>query len=125
MVHRQTTRISRVLSLGILVAVVIGLMALPGGSPTSASNSPAASETVTASGGTIVTFEGIPDLDPVGDQGAAVFGPAWWARVDSDAGGFGGFANEPSPDTVAALADCGTTVDDTRIELTSSAGAVA
>lgn len=51
----------------------------------------------------IITFEGINDLGKVGKQSGVVFSPAWIAGLDSDEGGNGDFANEPSPDTVAFL----------------------
>jgi hypothetical protein len=56
----------------------------------------------------VLTFEGVGDLDPVGDFYDGVGGPDYGIRfspetlalVDSDAGGNGNFGNEPSPDTV-------------------------
>jgi hypothetical protein len=60
-------------------------------------------------------FEGVGDLNPVGGfysgLGAA-FSPAAVAVVDSDAGGSGNFANEPSPDTVMILLGAGTAILD-------------
>jgi len=55
----------------------------------------------------LLTFEGIGNLRPVGDFYAPtyVFSPAALALVDSDAGGTGNFANEPSPDTVMFFPD--------------------
>lgn len=53
---------------------------------------------------TVVTFEGVGDNQPVGTIAGPVsvtFGANWFGLVDSDAGGSGNFANEPSPDTVA------------------------
>jgi hypothetical protein len=53
---------------------------------------------------TLVDFEGIGDVLPVGTIPGSVeisFGPSWFALIDSDAGGSGHFANEPSPDAVA------------------------
>jgi hypothetical protein len=56
----------------------------------------------------VLTFEGVGDLNPVGefyngaggpDYGVS-FSPETLALVDSDAGGNGNFANEPSPSTV-------------------------
>jgi hypothetical protein len=56
----------------------------------------------------VLTFEGVGDLNPVGefynggggpDYGVS-FSPETLALVDSDAGGNGSFANEPSPSTV-------------------------
>ena len=56
----------------------------------------------------VLTFEGVGDLNPVGefyngdggpDYGIS-FSPETLALVDSDAGGNGNFANEPSPSTV-------------------------
>jgi PEP-CTERM motif len=56
----------------------------------------------------VLTFEGVGDLNPVGefyngdggpDYGIS-FSPETLALVDSDAGGNGSFANEPSPSTV-------------------------
>lgn len=63
----------------------------------------------------VLDFEGIGDSNPVGDyyNGAGPanknfgvsFSPATLALVDSDAGGSGNFANEPSPDTVMFFLD--------------------
>lgn len=53
-------------------------------------------------------FEGIANLAPVGDFYAAQgveFSPATLALIDSDAGGSGNFANEPTPDTVMFFLD--------------------
>lgn len=52
-------------------------------------------------------FEGIPSGTPVADFYAPnyIFSPATLALVDSDAGGTGNFANEPSPDTVMFFLD--------------------
>ena len=49
-----------------------------------------------------LTFEGIGDFNPVGNFYAPdyIFSPSTLALVDSDAGGSGNFANEPSPSTV-------------------------
>ncbi|MFC1606018.1 IPTL-CTERM sorting domain-containing protein [Pseudomonadota bacterium] len=62
-----------------------------------------------------LTFEGLQDYEEIqdfynggtGSQGSSgpdygvSFGPGALALIDSDAGGSGNFANEPSPDTVA------------------------
>lgn len=56
----------------------------------------------------VLTFEGVGDLNPVGDfynggggpNYGVSFSPETLALVDSDAGGSGNFANEPSPSTV-------------------------
>jgi len=48
---------------------------------------------------TLIDFEGVGNRNPVGTIGAAAFGNAE-GIVDSDAGGTGNIANEPSPDTV-------------------------
>ncbi|MEM8713555.1 MAG: hypothetical protein AAGG01_21640, partial [Planctomycetota bacterium] len=53
---------------------------------------------------TLIDFEGIANLDPVGIIAGPVdvtFGPSWLGLIDSDAGGSGNIANEPSPDTIA------------------------
>ena len=50
-----------------------------------------------------LTFEGIPDLPPVGNFYSGlgiVFSLDTLALVDSDAGGTGNFANEPSANTI-------------------------
>ena len=51
---------------------------------------------------TVLTFEGVADFDPVGGYYAPdyIFSPDTLALVDSDAGGSGNFANEPSPNTI-------------------------
>ena len=57
---------------------------------------------------TVLTFEGVGDLSPVGDfyNGAGPdnfhigFSPNVFGLVDSDAGGSGNFGGEPSPDTI-------------------------
>jgi len=51
----------------------------------------------------VLTFEGIADSQPVSDFYAGIgvtFSPETLALVDTDAGGNGLFANEPSPNTV-------------------------
>lgn len=51
----------------------------------------------------VLDFEGIGNLNPVGNFYAGLgvtFSPATLALVDVDAGGAGNFANEPSPNTV-------------------------
>jgi hypothetical protein len=61
----------------------------------------------------VLTFEGVGDLTPVGDfydgDGGPDYGirfsPDTLALVDSDAGGNGNFANEPSPNTVMFFLD--------------------
>jgi len=68
----------------------------PATSAASASGSPVAIATSQAC--TLIDFEGVGDLNSVGTIGAATFGNAQ-AFVDSDAGGSGDVANEPSPDT--------------------------
>jgi hypothetical protein len=56
---------------------------------------------------TTLTFEGIPDQTPVGAFYGPdyVFSPATLAIIDSDAGGGGNFANEPSPNTIMFFLD--------------------
>ena len=68
----------------------------------------------TASTSFILTFEGVPDFDSVGDfynggtSGSGASGTNYGvqfssnalALVDADAGGSGNFANEPTPSTV-------------------------
>ncbi len=55
-----------------------------------------------------INFEGVGELAPVGNfyasQGVE-FSPATLAIIDSDAGGSGNFANEPSPSTVMFFLD--------------------
>jgi hypothetical protein len=63
-----------------------------------------------------ITFEGVGDQAPVGIQSGAVFGSGWLCLVDSDAGGTGNFANEPSPNTIAVPSSA-TTQAETRITL--------
>ena len=57
---------------------------------------------------TVLDFEGVGNLNPVGNfyagQGVT-FSPATLALVDSDAGGGGNFANEPSPNTIMFFLD--------------------
>ncbi len=50
---------------------------------------------------TLIDFEGLGNIQPVGTIGDATFGSAF-ALIDFDAGGTGNIANEPSPDTVMA-----------------------
>jgi hypothetical protein len=56
----------------------------------------------------VLDFEGVGDLQPVGDfyadQGVS-FSPATLAVVDTDNGGSGNIANEPSPSTVMFFLD--------------------
>lgn len=56
---------------------------------------------------TVLTFEGVGDFNPVGGFYGPeyVFSPATLALVDSDAGGSGNFANEPSGDTIMFFLD--------------------
>jgi hypothetical protein len=61
----------------------------------------------------VLDFEGIGNLNPVDDYYNGVggpdydisFSPATLAVVDSDAGGSGNFANEPSPSTIMFFLD--------------------
>lgn len=56
----------------------------------------------------LIDFEGLADLQPIGTvAGTPVvdFGPSWLALIDSDAGGSGIIANEPSPSTVSFFID--------------------
>lgn len=49
-------------------------------------------------------FEGFGNFDPIGTISGPIditFGPSWVALIDSDAGGTGNTANEPSGETVA------------------------
>ena len=59
-----------------------------------------------------LTFEGIGDFNPVGNFYAPdyIFSPSTLALVDSDAGGSGNFANEPSPSTVMFFLDANNAV---------------
>jgi hypothetical protein len=61
-----------------------------------------------ASAATVLTFEGIGDQQPVGNFYAGqgfTFSDATLAIIDSDAGGTGNIANEPSPSTVMFFLD--------------------
>ena len=52
---------------------------------------------------TVIDFEGVGNLNPVGNFYASqgiVFSEDTLALVDSDSGGSGNFANEPSPNTI-------------------------
>ncbi len=56
----------------------------------------------------VLTFEGLANGYPVGNFYAAQgvsFSPATLALIDSDAGGTGNFANEPSPSTIMFFTD--------------------
>lgn len=68
-----------------------------------------------------LTFEGIGDLNPVGNYYAPdyVFSPATLALVDQDAGGSGNFANEPSPSTVMFFLDSNNAVLDVTTGFTT------
>jgi hypothetical protein len=59
-------------------------------------------------------FEGIGDLNPVGNFYAPdyIFSAATLALVDGDAGGSGNFANEPSADTVMFFLDANNAILD-------------
>lgn len=63
---------------------------------------------------TVLTFEGIGDLNPVGSFYAPnyIFSPSTLALVDADAGGSGNFANEPSPDTIMFFLDANNAILD-------------
>jgi len=55
---------------------------------------------------TFVDFEGLGDLQPVGTVAGTpqvTFGPSWLGLIDSDAGGSGNTANEPSPETTTVF----------------------
>jgi hypothetical protein len=67
-----------------------------------AATSPANADVVT------LDFEGIPDYTAVGEYYASQgfhFSPATLALIDSDNGGNGNFANEPSPNTIMFFLD--------------------
>ena len=55
----------------------------------------------------VIDFEGVGDLLPVAIIGDTTWGGAATGLVDSDAGGSGNFANEPSPDTIAFVPGSG------------------
>ncbi len=66
---------------------------------------------------TVITldFEGVGDGNSVGSFYTSLgveFSPATLAIVDSDAGGSGNFANEPSPDTVMYFLDANSAILD-------------
>ncbi|WP_448579005.1 PEPxxWA-CTERM sorting domain-containing protein [Thermaurantiacus sp.] len=63
---------------------------------------------------TVLTFEGIGNLNPVGTFYAPnyIFSPATLAVVDADAGGTGNFANEPSPNTIMFFLDANNAILD-------------
>ena len=63
---------------------------------------------------TVLTFEGIGNLNPVGNFYAPtyIFSPATLALVDADAGGSGNFANEPSPSTIMFFLDANNAILD-------------
>ncbi len=73
---------------------------------------------------TTIDFESVGDMDPVGIQGIAAFAWLWHGALDSDNGGSGGFANEPSPDTVAMLWDDPVGAQQTRISFLNPVDAV-
>ena len=89
----------------LLMIMVLGVsLVLSGASPAGAS--PVA---------LVLTFEGLKDIENIldfynggtgslgssGPNYGVSFGPSALAIIDSDAGGGGNFANEPSPDTIA------------------------
>ena len=50
------------------------------------------------------SFEGLGDVVQIGTLSGpttVAFGPSWFSLIDSDDGGSGSFANEPSPTTIA------------------------
>lgn len=56
----------------------------------------------------LIDFESVGDINPVGIYNGPVqvtFGSSWLGVVDSDNGGSGNFANEPSPNTAASFMD--------------------
>lgn len=67
---------------------------------------------------TVLTFEGVGDLNPVGSYYDGVGGPDYnvvfspnaLAIVDADAGGTGNFGGEPSPDTILFFLEGGAAV---------------
>lgn len=61
-----------------------------------------------------LNFEGIANSSPVGNFYAPdyVFSPATLALVDSDSGGSGNFANEPSPNTIMFFLDANNAILD-------------
>jgi len=60
---------------------------------------------------TLINFEGLGNLVPIGTIGIATFDPGTVSAIDFDAGGSANSANEPSPETVAgALNGASTTV---------------
>lgn len=73
---------------------------------------------------TTIDFESVSDMDPVEVQGIATFAWLWHGALDSDKGGSGGFANEPSPDTVAMLWDDPYAAYQTRISFQNPVEAV-
>ena len=70
---------------------------------------------VLGTGRTVITFEGLSNGSPIGTVSGVKFGSAWFTLVDSDAGGSGNTANEPSPETAAYIPDGQYSRKDTRI----------
>jgi hypothetical protein len=91
------------------------LLLLPKGKPSSTAAAAAARRGLasTPPGSVLLDFEGVGNFDQVlgyyagapggGPDYGVEFGEAWVGLVDSDAGGTGGFANEPSNSTVISL----------------------
>jgi len=85
---------------------------------------PSPPEEASRSAWTTIDFKNVGDMDPVGVQGIAGFAWLWHGAVDSDETGSGGFANEPSPETVAMLWDDPIAAHQTRISFVNPVKAV-
>jgi hypothetical protein len=78
-----------------------GISADPGRGP---AGDPVLIESTRQAECSLIDFEGLLDNQPIGAVAGTpttTFGVSWLSLIDSDAGGTGQFANEPSPDTVA------------------------
>lgn len=65
-------------------------------------------ESIRLAGCNVIDFEGLSNGQPIGlvtGVPSATFGPSWLAVIDTDAGGTGNIANEPSPSTIAFFLD--------------------
>ena len=92
------TSLTLVLVVGIATPAFAQLSS--GGTPTPGPGATASiAETATAVC-VVLDFEGVGDNVPVGTIGDVSFSANGLGLVDSDAGGTGNFANEPSPDTI-------------------------
>jgi hypothetical protein len=122
--HRSLSASIACLVCGLVVIILTAGYSGPPGVGSAESGDPSPVPETSLSAWATIDFESVSDMDSVEVQGIATFAWLWHGALDSDKGGSGGFANEPSPDTVAMLWDDPYAAYQTRISFVNPVKAV-